>query len=283
MRFKVGTFFSIPLYIHWTFFIIISIFLLNPVQELIQLGTISLQSAIPLGAILGVFFFVTLHEYGHCFAAQYFDLEVRDITLYLFGGAAAMHFDFKKPIVEFWIAIAGPAVNLFFMCIFFLLFHVLVPPYQFVVAFLFTINAMLFAFNLFLPIFPMDGGRVFRSLLHCALGDVRKATLIAVKVSQFLAVTLAVVALYFGFYLAACVLVFTIFLAQSEMELFNLMHVLKTIKSNLALVLQKPELEHATIEEIVEELNGIEDEKTKKLIGRDNLLTLLTPLTQNVE
>ncbi len=65
------------------------------------------------------------------------------------------------------------------------------------------------------------------------------------------------------------------------MEMFNLNHVLKQVKCKLALMLQKPELEQATVSEIVEELKGIEDEKTKELIGRDNLLILLTPLTQN--
>lgn len=184
MSINLGRFFGTNLLIHWTFWLLPLWVFVTHVQN---------PGEVPLAlhlALLGALFAcVVLHEYGHALTARLFGIRTRDITLYPIGGVARLERMSEKPWEEFWIAIAGPLVNVALAAILGLGFFAgaLVWPgfvHGTLAEFLFLLVAMnlvLFGFNL-VPAFPMDGGRVLRALLTLRLGRVR-ATRAAVGVS----------------------------------------------------------------------------------------------------
>ena len=147
--------------------------------------------------VLSLFGCVVLHELGHALTAQRFGIGTRDIVLYPFGGVASLMAE-ARPKAELYITIAGPLVNVVLAA---LLYPFSDPmaiveerPVDYVTR-IFVANVVLFVFNM-IPAFPMDGGRILRAGL--ALLKIRKATLIATRISQALSLGLAVFALYTG-------------------------------------------------------------------------------------
>ncbi len=154
-----------------------------------------------------LFMVVTLHELGHSFAAQHYGVPVKRIVLLPIGGVAQLERMPSKPIQEFVIAIAGPAVNVFLAVLLAAVAFVLQIPladgflhteltFQSIFAYIFIYNIILAVFNL-LPAFPMDGGRVLRALMAMKMDYVR-ATAIAVNVGRAVAVVLAIFGLLNG-------------------------------------------------------------------------------------
>lgn len=149
--YQIGTAFGIPIRIHWSFVLILFLFL--------SWGQLWL--ALPLfGSVL-------LHELGHSLVAQRFGVRVVDITLWPLGGMARLASMPESSKVEALVAIAGPAVNAVLTVlsgIGFLLSVFLVPALAIFFVQLAWINLTLGVFNL-VPAFPMDGGRVLRAWL----------------------------------------------------------------------------------------------------------------------
>ncbi|MDX5152198.1 MAG: site-2 protease family protein, partial [Acidiferrobacterales bacterium] len=111
------------------------------------------------------------------------------ITLFIFGGVAQTEKEADRAIVEFKIAIAGPAVSLALAFLFLMLRNLLTQPGSpFFVAFdwLATINLIVAVFNL-VPGFPLDGGRVFRALVWGISGDEAKGMRVAVMGGRLVA------------------------------------------------------------------------------------------------
>ncbi|WP_324665591.1 site-2 protease family protein [Haloarcula sediminis] len=118
-------------------------------------------------AAVGLFVSVTLHELGHAWAGMRYDLEVESITLWILGGLASFKTFPREWHKEFWIAVAGPITSVLtgvacYAALLALPAGATVP--LFVVGWLAVTNLLLAGFNM-LPAFPMDGGRVLRSLL----------------------------------------------------------------------------------------------------------------------
>ncbi len=139
--------------------------------------------------IASVLFFasIVLHELGHSLTALRLGVPVRSITLFLFGGVAALDSEPKRARDEIQIAVAGPLVSgaLGFG---FLALAAWIPfeLARAVGSWLGTINLILAAFNV-LPGFPLDGGRVLRGIVWAASGSFEKATRVAAASGAFLA------------------------------------------------------------------------------------------------
>ena len=138
---------------------------------------------------LGLFVSIVLHELGHSLVARRFGLQMRGITLFIFGGVAQMSGEPPNPRAEFFTAIAGPAVTVVLAGLFFGLtawsnsgnWPITATA---VLSYLAWINCALLAFNL-VPAFPLDGGRVLRSALWAWKRNLRWATRIASNLGAF--------------------------------------------------------------------------------------------------
>ncbi len=136
-----------------------------------------------LAGSLGLFGSIVFHEMSHSLVARRFGIPMKGITLFIFGGVAEMDDEPPSPRSEFWMAIAGPLSSIFLAIAFYGLYifgarsgwPVLING---VTGYLGVINAILAVFNL-VPAFPLDGGRVFRSILWGWRNDIRWATRIS--------------------------------------------------------------------------------------------------------
>ena len=150
--------------------------------------------------VAGLFFASVLaHELSHALVARRFGITVRDITLFVFGGAATLEGDARTPRQEALIAFAGPASSLLLGGAFYLL-TVLTGQEQVaaVLGWLAFINISLGVFNL-IPGFPMDGGRLLRALLWRLRGDQFAATRNAATVGRVFGYLLIGLGAYIAF------------------------------------------------------------------------------------
>ena len=155
------------------------------------------------GAIL-LFGSIVVHELCHALAARRYGIPMKGITLFVFGGIAEMDEEPPSANAEFAMAIAGPLASVAIGCIFYFLQRALrgSAPVQLagVLGYLARINWILAAFNM-IPAFPLDGGRVLRSLLWRRGGDLRRATRTASRIGSGFGtglMILAVFQLFFG-------------------------------------------------------------------------------------
>jgi Zn-dependent protease/CBS domain-containing protein len=155
-----------------------------------------------LGLVTSLLFFlcIVLHELGHALTAQRLGIPMRGITLFLFGGVAEMSGEPKAPAHEFLMAIAGPIVSAVLALAFWGLANGgdragWSDPAVLLFLQLAWINGAVLLFNL-VPAFPLDGGRVFRSMLWGITGNLRKATYWASLVGRGFAWFLIIVAVF---------------------------------------------------------------------------------------
>lgn len=170
------TYRGIPIRLHSSFLVLAALLILLDVASG---GLGSALGTLLLG--LGLFGSVLLHELGHALTARRFGIDTHSITLYPFGGIAALSAEPQTPRAELWIALAGPAVN-FVLAAAGLGLASLGTPLMGTFA---AINLALGLFNL-LPAFPMDGGRVLRAGLTRRMGRL-DATAAAIRVSRWFA------------------------------------------------------------------------------------------------
>jgi Zn-dependent protease/CBS domain-containing protein len=156
-----------------------------------------------VGLVTSLLFFgcILAHELGHSFVALRRNLPVRSITLFIFGGLARLDREPEKPSDEFKIAIAGPIVSVGLGLVFLSLPAMTDAdaPLGALGTWLGTINVYLGVFNL-VPGFPLDGGRVLRSIVWHVTADYQRATRMAATAGQLLAYAFIVVgiALFFS-------------------------------------------------------------------------------------
>ncbi len=141
-----------------------------------------------IGIMTSLLFFasVLVHELAHSLVAIKQGEKVRSITLFLLGGVAQITEEPKKPWREFFMALIGPVSSLVLAILFFILSLFLrgvSEPLRASASYLALINAALAVFNI-MPGFPMDGGRVLRSIIWNITGNLRKATRVASRVGQ---------------------------------------------------------------------------------------------------
>ena len=186
MRWKLFEFFGIPVYVDLTFLLLMFLFLNDG-------GSFSygIMQALVLGLS------IIAHEYGHALTGRAFGCETNNITLSMIGGCASMVTMPRRGWQEFLVAVAGPLVS-FALCLFGYLALAFLPIENRFLAhtlvYLYYLNLVLGCFNL-LPGFPMDGGRIFRSVMMLFVPR-PKATLVAMWVGRVVAVLLGLSGLH---------------------------------------------------------------------------------------
>ncbi len=154
-----------------------------------------------LVAAVLLFLSVLLHELAHSLVARRRGLQVKNITLFIFGGVSNIEQEPTSPGIEFQMTVVGPVTSLVLGGIFFLL---LLPlrgvnsPVAAILGYLGLTNVLLGVFNL-LPGFPLDGGRVLRSIIWKVTGNLHRATRVAVIVGEVLAYLFILVGLWLFF------------------------------------------------------------------------------------
>jgi Zn-dependent protease/CBS domain-containing protein len=139
-----------------------------------------------LGVVASILLFtsVLIHELAHSFVAKSRGLEVSSITLFIFGGVSNLASEPQSARTEFWVAVVGPITSFVIAAVSFGIALVMpTDELQALFGYLAIVNAQLGGFNL-IPGFPLDGGRVLRSIAWGITGSLRRATEIAVGAGQ---------------------------------------------------------------------------------------------------
>ncbi|MCP4317688.1 MAG: CBS domain-containing protein [Hyphomicrobiales bacterium] len=157
-----------------------------------------------IAGLIGLAFSIVAHEFAHSLMARRFEMDIRHITLFVFGGVAELEGEPPNAKAEFVVAIVGPLMSFAVAFGFYSVAHLIEllgssAPAVAVATYLATINFALAVFNL-APAFPLDGGRVFRALLWRIKGDYVRATQIAANVGVLFGFLLMVFAMVNAFY-----------------------------------------------------------------------------------
>lgn len=211
--------FGIQLAVHASFVLLLAYWGYQGWQEGGTLGM-----AWSVGLIILFFVCVILHELGHSLTARRYGIKVPRILLLPIGGMAEMDRIPRQPSQELFITIAGPAVNFLLVALLLPLVwrglvrgdDILVYSADGVVYQLWWANLIMGVFNL-APVFPMDGGRIFRALLAMKLPYLR-ATWWAVMVGRVLAIALIAWGLYSDRLMLAVLFTFILFAGNNEYQ-----------------------------------------------------------------
>jgi Zn-dependent protease/predicted RNA-binding Zn-ribbon protein involved in translation (DUF1610 family) len=160
--------FGITVYLHWAWFLAVAYFVSQTRNQSSLLWSIL--------ECLSMFLIVLIHEFGHQLACRSVGGETHDIVLWVLGGVAYVSPP-QRPGATLWSIAAGPLVN---VVLFPLLLVLMIlgrsagwedahPDASSFIFTLFSINLVLLIFNM-LPIYPLDGGQILRSLLWFVFG-----------------------------------------------------------------------------------------------------------------
>ena len=179
--FRLFRLFGITVYIHWAWFFAF-IYLTSRPREYTSYGWNALE-------VLSLFLIVLTHEFGHQLACRQVGGATSDIVLWPLGGVAYV-LPPQRPGAQLWSIAAGPLVNVILIPLTAALvslsshlnWNETYPNLNQFVHVVFLINLVLLVFNL-MPIYPLDGGQILRSLLWFFLG--RANSLMATTVTGF--------------------------------------------------------------------------------------------------
>ncbi len=199
--FRIGRIFDIDIQIHFSWAIAFFLFTYMISTQQMPLLVPDLKSYlywIAGGLItLAIFSSVLLHELGHSVVAIKEGIPVRNIVLFVFGGVAQIEKEPTSPLGEAKIALAGPAVSWFLGI--FLIFLTGAAPFNPLfgksLLLLAVINITIGTLNL-VPAFPLDGGRILRSVIWCITKNLLRATRLAVKASQLIAFSIIAIGMF---------------------------------------------------------------------------------------
>ena len=195
--FRVARLFGIELRIHVSWVVIFGLVFFNLWNDIFpsQYPFWSDQKTLFVSAITAVLFFCSIvaHELSHSLVARRFNMRVSSITLFLLGGVANLQEEPPSAKAEFFMAAAGPfmslcigALGLGLQTLIEATDAVQLQTVAAVAGYLGFINVLLAGFNL-IPGFPLDGGRVLRSIIWAIRRDRAKATGIAARGGQLVA------------------------------------------------------------------------------------------------
>ena len=200
---RLGSFFGIDVGIHWSLFGVMALVSWSLAEGFLpdEYPNWSTATYWITGVVSAVFLFssVLVHEFAHSLVAKSRGFPVEGITLFLLGGVSSLKSESRKAKDEFIISAVGPLTSFALGVVFGLLLAIGVggenTPASWVVFYLMLINLLLGLFNL-LPAFPLDGGRVLRSIIWGATGSLYKATRIVAGAGQLFGMVLMGVGAY---------------------------------------------------------------------------------------
>jgi len=186
---RVGNLFGIPFYVHPSWFLVLGLVTWSYGSGLgSQFPQLGVGLALSLGLFTALLLFasVVAHELGHSFVALRQGIDVKSITLFIFGGLASLEKESQTPGEAFWVAIAGPLVSL---ALFALLTAIGIGTgatgiLAAVLGVLASVNLALALFNL-IPGLPLDGGNILKALVWKITGNPYKGVMFASRVGQF--------------------------------------------------------------------------------------------------
>ncbi len=181
--------------------------------------SIWLIAIITIISALLFFFSILFHEVSHSITSIRKGIPVKQITLFIFGGIAQIEKEPDTPAKEFQISIAGPAASYFLAIVFGVIWIVSrqIPVIMEPAKYLTIINIALGTFNL-LPGFPLDGGRILRSIIWKVSNNFEKATIIASNVGRgigFAMIAVGIVYIFLGVFFNGIWLIFIGWFLQS--------------------------------------------------------------------
>jgi Zn-dependent protease/CBS domain-containing protein len=185
---RVGNLFGIPFYIHPSWFLVLGLVTWSYSSGLAaQFPQLSAGFALLLGLMTALMLFasVVAHELGHSFVAIRQGIDVKSITLFIFGGLASLEKESKTPGEAFWVAIAGPLVS-FLLCGIVTAIGVTTTasgPLTAILGVLASVNLALALFNL-IPGLPLDGGNILKAIVWKVTGNPYKGVTFASRVGQ---------------------------------------------------------------------------------------------------
>lgn len=237
---------GVPVRLHFTF-VLFALFL-------IASGAAGGQSAVNQSAyILAIFASVVLHELGHARSARLYGIGTTEIVLYPIGGIARLERT-PKPAEEFWIALAGPAVNVLIAVVLFASLALAGIPIDIaslsdpeaanVFARIAAGNLILAVFNM-IPAFPMDGGRVLRAVLARFTGE-EIATRRAALAGRIFAVFMAIFAMASGMYTLVFIAVFIYLGAVQESFALSGRKLMEGVPVSAAMITEYRTLSHGS-------------------------------------
>jgi len=254
---KIAQVAGIGIFVHWTFFLLLA-WVVYAYMAAGERGAVALEGVV---FVLAIFACVVLHELGHALMGRHYGVKTRDITLLPIGGVARLESIPEVPLQEFWIAVAGPAVNIAIAAVLVVLLQIggdiararevtlVGGPFLFR---LMLVNVMLVLFNM-LPAFPMDGGRVLRALLASRMSRVR-ATHVAASVGQIMAILFGIAGVFSGQWMLLFIAMFVYLGAQAESHMVEMRSLFKGARARDAMITRFRTLrEDNPIESVVQE------------------------------
>ncbi len=185
---RIGKLFGIPFYINPSWFLILGLVTWTYGSGLATafpyLGN---GLALLLGLITALMLFtsVVAHELGHSFVAIRQGIDVKSITLFIFGGLASLEKESETPSEAFWVAVAGPLVSLMLWVIFETLSITTAASGVFsaILGAIASVNLALCLFNL-IPGLPLDGGNILKAIVWKITGNPHRGVIFASRVGQ---------------------------------------------------------------------------------------------------
>ncbi len=238
-EFRVGSIFGFEIRVDLSWFLIFFLIVWSLTEKIFPLNypelSYSTYLLMGVGATFLLFASLIAHELAHSLVALAKGIPVLGITLFVFGGISRTRMDAKTPGDEFQIAVVGPLVSLILAFLFTLIWWLgqgagWPVAITGVARYLGAINFLLGIFNL-LPGFPLDGGRLFRSLIWKITGDLKKATRIASWGGQFFAymiIALGFVQLFHGNFLGGLWLVLIGWFLASAAQMSYQRHLIRS-------------------------------------------------------
>jgi len=201
---KLFTVFGIEIRLDYSWFIIFALFAyyfgFNYFPAVLPDVSGGIIAIVTIITVILFFSSVLVHEMSHSLVARSKGTPVKRITLFLFGGMAQIEKEPETPMNEFVMAIAGPAAS-FVLAIIFGIVWLLTGQYEIIrepFRYLTIINIILGIFNM-LPGFPLDGGRVLRSIIWKVTDNLRRATYIASTAGRIIGFLIIAVGIFFFF------------------------------------------------------------------------------------